>query len=389
MPTSQTIFSQLMDFLSGLRVPQVRRTVRRQLQGQELLLLGPVSMHGLRSVHLSREPARYPGLPARGPDQALPPGHPRPVSRNTLANANQIARLAHLRRFRPGADRHRPERSTPTRPFGVESATAVYALDSTMIDLCLALFPGPTSASAKGRSSCTPCWTCAATSPVWSSSLTANSTTSAFWTRCPSSPGPSTSWTAATWTSARLYSIHQGRSLLCHPGQAQLALPPPLSRIRWTNPPACVATKHHLAGPTKVARTIPKGCAAFGISTQAADKRIVPHQQLRFPAMTIAELYRCRWQVELFFKWIKQHLRIKAFFGTTENAVKTQIWIAISVYVLVAIVKKRLNTRAQSLHNFTDFEPLLFEQMPIGRALAITTIQEPFTSIDKQLKLFD
>jgi IS4 transposase len=61
------------------------------------------------------------------------------------------------------------------------------------------------------------------------------------------------------------------------------------------------------------------------------------------PAFTITELYRCRWQVELFFKWIKQHLRIKVFFGTSENAVKTQIWIAVSVYVLVAIVKKRLN----------------------------------------------
>ena len=61
------------------------------------------------------------------------------------------------------------------------------------------------------------------------------------------------------------------------------------------------------------------------------------------PALKIAKLYRCRWQVELFFKWIKQHLRIKAFYGTTENAVKTQIWIAISVYVLVAIVRKQLN----------------------------------------------
>lgn len=64
------------------------------------------------------------------------------------------------------------------------------------------------------------------------------------------------------------------------------------------------------------------------------------------PALTIAELYRCRWQVELFFKWIKQRLRIKAFFGTSENAVKTQVWIAIAVYVLIAIAKKRLNSEA-------------------------------------------
>ena len=74
------------------------------------------------------------------------------------------------------------------------------------------------------------------------------------------------------------------------------------------------------------------------------------------PALTIANLYRCRWQVELFFKWIKQHLRIKAFFGTSENAVKTQVWIAISIYVLVAIVKKRLSADASALHHSTNLE---------------------------------
>lgn len=74
------------------------------------------------------------------------------------------------------------------------------------------------------------------------------------------------------------------------------------------------------------------------------------------PAYIIAMLYKCRWQIELFFKWIKQHLRIKAFYGTSENAVKTQIWIAISVYVLVAIIKKTAQFKAQPLHYFTDFK---------------------------------
>ena len=77
--------------------------------------------------------------------------------------------------------------------------------------------------------------------------------------------------------------------------------------------------------------------------------------------MTIAQLYKCRWQVELFFKWIKQHLRIKAFFGTNENAVKTQIWIAISVYVLVAIVKKRLGVAA-SLYTILQFSASRFSR---------------------------
>jgi transposase len=82
--------------------------------------------------------------------------------------------------------------------------------------------------------------------------------------------------------------------------------------------------------------------------------------QFMLPAHTIAELYRYRWRVEIFFKWIKQHLRIKSFYGTSQNAVKTQIWIAISTYVLVAIMKKRLTDRFDSLHNFTDFEHYSF-----------------------------
>ena len=87
------------------------------------------------------------------------------------------------------------------------------------------------------------------------------------------------------------------------------------------------------------------------------------------PALTIAQLYRCRWQVELFFKWIKQNLRIKAFYGTTENAVKTQVWIAISVYVLVAIIKKDLKCD-RSLSDILQILSLtLFEKMPLIQAL--------------------
>jgi hypothetical protein len=88
------------------------------------------------------------------------------------------------------------------------------------------------------------------------------------------------------------------------------------------------------------------------------------------PALTIAEPYRCRWQIELFFKWIKQHLRIKAFYGTTENAVKTQIWIAISMYVLVAIVKKTLNLDRSLYTILQILSVTLFEKTPILQALS-------------------
>jgi IS4 transposase len=88
------------------------------------------------------------------------------------------------------------------------------------------------------------------------------------------------------------------------------------------------------------------------------------------PAITIADLYRCRWQVELFFKWIKQHLRIKVFFGTSENAVKTQIWIAVSVYVLVAIVKKRLNLSASLYEMLQILSLTMFERIPLDQLLS-------------------
>ncbi|MEQ1916741.1 MAG: IS4 family transposase, partial [Gallionella sp.] len=107
------------------------------------------------------------------------------------------------------------------------------------------------------------------------------------------------------------------------------------------------------------------------------------------PALTIAQLYRCRWQVELFFKWIKQHLRIKKFYGTTENAVKTQIWIAITVYVLVAIAKKRLNTDA-SLYTILQILSLsLFEKTPLDQLVKNLEIQTAISKNNNQLNLFN
>ena len=111
--------------------------------------------------------------------------------------------------------------------------------------------------------------------------------------------------------------------------------------------------------------------------------------QFMFPALTIADLYRCRWQVELFFKWIKQHLRIKAFYGTSENAVKTQIWIAISIYVLVAIMKKRMHIDL-SLYTILQILSIsLFEKKPILQVFTHSNYRNQITSNHIQLNLFD
>ena len=107
------------------------------------------------------------------------------------------------------------------------------------------------------------------------------------------------------------------------------------------------------------------------------------------PALTIADLYRCRWQVELFFKWIKQHLRIKAFFGTSENAVKTQVWIAVSVYVLVAIVRKRMALDASLYQTLQILSLTLFETTPLNQLLTLSPPSANSPDLPNQLNLFE
>ena len=107
------------------------------------------------------------------------------------------------------------------------------------------------------------------------------------------------------------------------------------------------------------------------------------------PALIIANLYKARWQVELFFKWIKQHLRIKAFYGTSQNAVRSQIWIAISVYVLVAIIKKELRLSNSLYQILQVLSVTIFERTPILQALQVQDNGEKSLLFSNQLNLFD
>ena len=109
---------------------------------------------------------------------------------------------------------------------------------------------------------------------------------------------------------------------------------------------------------------------------------------MTLPALTVCALYKSRWQVELFFKWIKQHLRIKQFYGTSENAVKTQIWIAVSVYVLVAIVKRRLRLEASLYTLLQVLSVTIFEKMPIQTALSSEATRCDSAIPANQLNLF-
>ena len=138
------------------------------------------------------------------------------------------------------------------------------------------------------------------------------------------------------------------------------------------------------------AKAYPEALRRVSFYDAETDKRLkFLTNNFALPALTIAQIYKSRWQVELFFKWIKQHLRIKAFFGTSENAVKTQIWIAVSVYVLVAIIRKRLGLEASLYQILQILSLTLFEKVPILQALEPSDSESQPTENPNQLILFD
>lgn len=143
--------------------------------------------------------------------------------------------------------------------------------------------------------------------------------------------------------------------------------------------------------------TVPKSAEAYPGELRRVRARdpetgknvVVLTNDFTLPALTVAELYRARWQIELFFKWIKQHLRIKRFFGTSANAVQTQLWIAISVYVLVAIVRKRLEIERDLYTLLQILSVHLFEKAPLAQVLAGPDYTLDDTHVRNQLRLFD
>ena len=169
------------------------------------------------------------------------------------------------------------------------------------------------------------------------------------------------------------------RSFLCHQGKTQIhncadsTLPPSRKIDR-----RAMRSNGHTPEGSNPRKITPDNSGASAISTPRKTRSLVfLSNHFTLPALTISEPYRCRWQVELFFKWIKQHLRIKKFYGNSENAVKTQIWIAISVYVLVAIVKKLMNLENSLYTILQILSVTLFEKTPILQAFSHTQCEKP------------
>lgn len=310
------------------------------------------------------------------------------VSRNTLANANQV------RVWRIYADFAQILIKTARRlyaneDFGLQLEQTVYALDATTIDLCLSLFPWAKFRKRKGAIKLHTLLDMRGSIPATiiithGKVHDVNILDSIF-----IEAGAIYIMDRGYLDFARLYNIQQSSAFFITRAKSNFDFKrlysQPVDKTTGVLCDQIIALNGFYAKkdyPDKLRR----------IRYYDADNNktlIFLTNNFTLPALTIADLYRCRWQVELFFKWIKQHLRIKAFYGTSENAVKTQVWIAIAVYVLVAIIKKRLELE-QSLYTILQILSItLFEKTLLSQAFAKNNYMKEYDDDYNQLYLLD
>jgi hypothetical protein len=272
--------------------------------------------------------------------------------------------------------------------FGVELSNTAYALDSTTIDLCLSLFPWARFQRDGAAVKLHTVLDLRGSIPSFVHVSDGNTSDLRLLDQIAFEPGSFYVMDRGFVDFARLCRIHNAQAFFVIRAKSNmqyrcLSSRPVDKHAGLRCDQRIVLTGQHTAHeyPATLRRV------KFYDATHGKLLVFVTNH-LELSALSIAALYRCRWQVELFFKWIKQHLRIKAFFGTSENAVKTQVWTAIAVYVLVAIVKKRLNSPA-SLYTILQILSLtLFDKQPLDQLLAQTQPTAATPDLSKQLNLF-
>ena len=310
------------------------------------------------------------------------------VSRNTLANANQV------RDWRIYADFAQELIKTARRlyaneDFGLQLEQTVYALDATTIDLCLSLFPWAKFRKRKGAIKLHTLLDMRGSIPATviithGKVHDVNILDSLF-----IEAGAIYIMDRGYLDFARLYNIQQSSAFFITRAKSNFDFKRLYSQhVDKTTGILCDQIIVLKGFYTK--KDYPDKLRRIRYYDAGNNKTMVfLTNNFDLPALTIAELYRCRWQVELFFKWIKQHLRIKAFYGTSENAVKTQVWIAIAVYVLVAIIKKRLELE-QSLYTILQILSItLFEKTLLSQAFARGNYIKEYDVNYNQLYLLD
>ena len=309
------------------------------------------------------------------------------VARNTLANANAT------RDWRIYADFAQSligiaRRLYSLEPFAVDLQETVYALDATTIDLCLSVFPWAVFRSTKAAIKLHTLLDLRGNIPTFIHISAGKVHEVNILDQLLPEPGAFYIMDRGFLDFERLYRFHEAGSFFVTRGKSNLQV-----QRRYSHP---VDRTTGLICDQSVVLTGFYSHQGFEAplrrirfkDPETAKTLIFLTNNFVLPAFTITELYRCRWQVELFFKWIKQHLRIKAFFGTSENAVKSQIWIAVSAYVLVAIVKKRLRLPASLYEILQILSLTMFEKIPLDQLLAQTISEQIQPVSDNQLILF-
>ena len=310
------------------------------------------------------------------------------IARSTLADANKT------RDWRIYADFaqtliHRARSLYVNEPLGIDLKGAAYALDSTTIDLCLSLFPWATFRRQKGAIKLHTLLDLRGNIPCFIHVFCGKMHDVNILDELLIEPGAFYIMDKAYLDYARLYRLHQQAAFFLTRAKKNLD---------------CKRLKSHPIDKTTGLRSDQTIVLAGAKSSQAyaeplrkiryfdvaTDKRFVfLTNNFVLPALTIAQLYKSRWQIELFFKWIKQHLRIKTFYGTSPGAVRTQVWIAVSVYVLVAIVKKELKIDRSLSEILQILSVNPFEKTPVLQLLTNTPYRFPDAPCPNQLSLFD
>jgi hypothetical protein len=310
------------------------------------------------------------------------------ISRSTLADANENRDWRIYCDFAQALI-HQARHLYSNDDFGLQLQETVYALDATIIDLCLSVFPWAWFRKTKSGIKLHTLLDLKGNIPSFISITAAGVHEVNILDELIPEPGAIYIMDRGYLDFERLYVFHQCGSFFVVRAKSNTRLrrlySKPVDKTsglrcdQIVTPEVFYSRKGY---PEKLRRVV-------FLDTDKDIRLNLLTNQMTLPAITIAELYRCRWQIELFFKWIKQHLRIKAFYGTSENAVKTQIWIAISVYVLVAIIKKQMKLD-QSLYTILQILSItLFEKMPILQVLTDVDYRNKITSSHIQLNLFE
>ena len=310
------------------------------------------------------------------------------VSKSTLADANK------RRNWRIYADFaqvliRRARALYAQDNFGVALKHAAYALDSTTIDLCLALFPWARFRRRKGAVKLHTLIDLRGSIPCFIRITHGKTADVNVLDHLPIEPGAFYMMDRGYIDFARLYTMTQRLAFFVTRAKRNIDYSRRESRGVDKSTGLRSDQTIVLQGP-KTAHLYPTPLRRIAFYDEEHQRRLVfLTNNFDLPALTIAQLYRCRWRVELFFKWIKQNLRIKVFYGNSVNAVKTQVWIAISVYVLVAILKRELKIDRSLTEILQILSVTPFEKTPIFQALSTISVPNSESHCSNQLSLFD